>query len=190
MSVGVSKNDVITILRPRVRILNTTSMLSSIYIVKMDTLFDIELWKGQKQTKTVHVWPTHKKYSNNDNKWSWTADSKTKLELMSTRYKTQFWQKLYRLQGISDVFSLSRCHHQDQASNKSIKEASQNSWPLWKSQMSRRKECSLPTAFILPNRWHYRAESLGRDHKMFMLIVSVNNIQIFKRLDYSLSLWR
>ena len=107
---------------------------------------------------------------------------------MSTRYKTQFWQKLYRLQGIYDVFSLSRCHHQDQASNKSIKEASQNSWPLWKSQMSRRKECSLPTAFILPNRWHYRAESLGRDHKMFMLIVSVNNIQIFKRLEYSLSL--
>ena len=34
----------------------------------MDTLFDIELWKGQKQTKKVHVWPTHKKYSNNDNK--------------------------------------------------------------------------------------------------------------------------
>ena len=51
MSVGVSKNDVITILRPRVRILNTTSMLSSIYIVKMDTLFDIELWKGKNKQK-------------------------------------------------------------------------------------------------------------------------------------------
>ena len=50
------------------------------------------------------------------------------------------------------------------------------------------EEEAVPTAFILPNRWHYRAESLGRDHKMFMLIVSVNNIQIFKRLEYSLSL--